>query len=420
MSSKEIIFSSIDNYCKEHHNFEFDPNNPIVRLHEPTFSTEEINVFVDQMLSTHVTMGKEVRKFEEQYASVLGHKYSVMNNSGSSANLLAISALANSLTEEPLKPGDEVIVPSLAWSTTVWPLIQHGLVPILVDADPQTFNLDLNKLEDAITDKTKAIMLVHVYGNPCDMDGIISLAKKYNLQVIEDSCESMGAYYKDKAVGSFGRIGTFSFYFSHHITTLEGGLCVTDDFELTETMRIMRAHGWSREADGHDEYIKKYPDIDPRFIFVNLGYNLRPTECQGRMGQIQLPKLASFVKQRRKNRDYYKQKLEQYSDIFAFQEEQPDGYSSWFGFNIVLKENCPFTTSEITTYLKNNNVENRPIIAGNLGKHPVMQNYHHIMSGNQDISNNIMKNGFALGCHQHINEAAINYVVHHIETFINQ
>lgn len=416
---KDNIFKSIKAYCDQNHNFYFDAKNPVVRLHEPTFSTDEINVFVDQMLSTQVTMGKEVRKFEEQHASEFGNKYAVMNNSGSSANLLAVSAIANPQTKNNLKAGDEVIVPSLSWSTTVWPLIQHNLIPVLVDCDPKTFNLDLNKVEEAITPKTKAIMLVHVYGNPCDMDALISLAKKYNLQVIEDTCESMGAYYKKKAVGTFGRVATFSFYFSHHITTLEGGICVTDDFDLAETMRIMRAHGWTREADCHADYVKEYPDIDPRFIFVNLGYNLRPTECQARMGQIQLPKLAGFVEQRRKNVDYYRTKLNKYSDIFSFQEETAESYSSWFGFSIILKPNCPFKVKEISDYLKSKNIENRPIIAGNIGNHPVMKYYEHKMGKHQEASNNIMKNGFALGCHQHINEEALDYIIGHIDQFIS-
>lgn len=415
---KQKIFDAINEYCDANHNFEFDAKNPVIRLHEPTFGAEEINSFIEPMLSTYVTMGKEVRKFEEQYASTMGHKYGVFNNSGSSANLLAVSAIANPLTKDNLKAGDEVIVPSLSWSTTVWPLIQHGLIPVLVDCDPKTFNFDMNKLEAAITDKTRAIMLVHVYGNPCDMDAIMAISKKHNLQVIEDSCESMGAYYKDKAVGSFGRVGTFSFYFSHHITTLEGGICVTDDFELTETMRIMRAHGWTREADSHQDYVKKYPDIDPRFIFVNLGYNLRGTECQAKMGQIQLPKLAGFVDKRRQNIDLYFQKLKKYSDIFDFQHEQEHAKSSWFGFSIILKPNCKFTVKDISDYLKSKNIENRPVIAGNIGDHPVMKSYKHVMAGNQDASRNIMKNAFALGCHQHMNEEAINYVTGHIDEFI--
>jgi CDP-6-deoxy-D-xylo-4-hexulose-3-dehydrase len=363
-------------------------------------------------------MGKEVRKFEEQYANTFGHKYAVSNNSGSSANLLAVSAIANPLTKNNLQAGDEVIVPTLSWSTTIWPLIQNNLVPVLVDCDAKTFNLDLNKVEKAITSKTKAIMLVHVYGNPCNMDDLMALAKKHNLQIIEDTCESMGAYYKDKAVGTFGRVATFSFYFSHHITTLEGGICVTDDFELTETMRIMRAHGWTREADCHKDYVKQYPEIDPRFIFVNLGYNLRMTECQARMGQVQIPKLAGFVDQRRKNVASYSKKLEKYSDIFDFQHETENARSSWFGFSIILKPNCPFKVKEISDYLKSKNIENRPIIAGNIGKHPVMKNYKHIIAGSTEASDNIMKNGFALGCHQHLGEEAIDYTVSHIDNFI--
>lgn len=415
---KEQIFSLVQEYCQQNHNFYFDAKNPIVRLHEPTFSGDEINAFLDQLLSTNVTMGKEVRKFEEQYAKAFGHKYAVSNNSGSSANLLAISAIANPATKNNLKAGDEVIVPTLSWSTTIWPLIQHNLIPVLVDCDPKTFNLDLNKVEKAITPKTKAIMLVHVYGNPCEMDDLMALAKKYNLQVIEDTCESMGAYYKGKAVGTFGRVATFSFYFSHHITTLEGGICATDDFDLTETMRIMRAHGWTREADRHPEYVKQYPDIDPRFIFVNLGYNLRMTECQARMGQVQIPKLAGFVDQRRKNVAYYQQKLEKYSDIFDFQHETKDAKSSWFGFSIILKPNCPFKVKEISDYLKSKNIENRPIIAGNIGKHPVMKMYEHKIGSSTEVSDNIMKNGFALGCHQHINEEALDYIISHIDGFV--
>jgi CDP-6-deoxy-D-xylo-4-hexulose-3-dehydrase len=419
MSSKELIFSYITDYCNQNHNFSFNANDPIVRLHEPTFGAEEINAFLDQMLTTNVTMGKEVRKFEEQYSKEFGHKYGVMSNSGSSANLLAIAAIANPQTKNNLKAGDEVIVPSLSWSTTVWPLIQHNLIPVLVDCDPKTFNLDLNKLEASITPKTKAIMLVHVYGNPCNMDEIMTIAKKYNLQVIEDTCESMGAYYKDKAVGTFGRVATFSFYFSHHITTLEGGITVTDDFELAETMRIMRAHGWTREADEHLKYVEKYPEIDPRFIFVNLGYNLRPTECQARMGQVQLPKLAEFVNARRKNVDFYRKNLEKYSDIFDFQHETKNSRSSWFGFSIILKPSCLFTVKEISTYLKAQNIENRPIIAGNIGNHPVMKFYDHKMAENQDASNNIMKNGLAFGCHQSMNEEAVNYVCVNIDKFIS-
>jgi CDP-6-deoxy-D-xylo-4-hexulose-3-dehydrase len=409
---------SLQNYCDHEHKFTFDSKNPVVRLHEPTFGADEIFAAVQPMLSTFVTMGKKVRKFEEEYASKMGHKYAVMNNSGSSANLLAISALANPHTTNRLSPGDEVIVPALSWSTTLWPLIQNNLFPVIVDCDPNTWNFDLEKLEAAITPKTKAIMLVHVYGNPCDMDAIMALASKYKLQIIEDSCESMGAFYKDKAVGSFGRVGTFSFYFSHHITTLEGGICVTDDFELTETMRVLRAHGWSREADEHQKYVEKYPEIDPRFIFINIGYNLRPTECHAAMGSIQLPKLDGIVAKRRENAKELYKALSKYSSIFTFQQETKNAKSSWFGFGMIIRPDAPFNVAEITSFLHGKNIETRPIIAGNIAKHPALADYQHRLAGTTENSDNIMVNGFAIGCHHYICADARKYIINAIEEFL--
>jgi CDP-4-dehydro-6-deoxyglucose reductase, E1 len=419
--SLEKLKNAIEEYCTENHKFyEFDTAKPAVRLHEPTFGAEEIYAATNQMLTTYVTMGKQVKAFEAQYASEFGNKYALFNNSGSSANLLAVAALTNYMVKDRLNPGDEVIVPALSWSTTVWPLIQCNLVPVFVDCDPATYNFDMNKLEAAIGPKTKAIMLVHVYGNPCDMDALMALAKKYNLQVIEDSCESMGAYYKGKAVGTFGRVATFSTYFSHHITTLEGGVTVTDDFQLIEIMRMLRAHGWSRETDEHQKYVQQYSDIDPRFIFINLGYNLRATEVQAVMGQIQLPKLKRFVKQRRENCAYYLKEFAKYSEFFDYQQETPGAESSWFGFGFTLKRTAPFKVKDITKYLNSKGIETRPIIAGNMSKHPVMAHYAHKVSGTLENSDNIMQNGFAIGCHHAISAPAREYVVAQMAEFIKE
>ena len=257
------VFKAVEAYCAADFGYAFDPKNPVVRLHEPTFSAGEINAALECLLSTYVTMGPKVKKFEETFVSTFGWTDGVMNNSGSSANLLAVAALANPATKDGLKPGDEVIVPALSWSTTVWPIIQCGLVPVIVDIDPATFNIDPNEIEKAIGPKTRAVMIVPVYGNPCAMDAIVDICKRRNLILIEDCCEALGAYYDGKAVGKFGRVGTFSFYFSHHLTTLEGGITVTDDFELAELMRILRAHGWVREVKDRDRWLKQYPDIRP-------------------------------------------------------------------------------------------------------------------------------------------------------------
>lgn len=395
-------------------------SNPIVRLHEPSFGEEEIQAATDQMRTTHITMGKQVRAFENQCADHFRSQHALMCNSGSSANLLAIAALSNPALKNHMQSGDEVIVPALSWATTVWPIIQHQLIPVFVDCDLATYNFDYEKLEAAITPKTKAIMVVHVYGNPCDMGIIMKLANKYGLYVIEDTCESMGATFNGTAVGTFGDVGTMSLYYSHHITTFEGGLCFTDNKKLVELMRILRAHGWSREADGHEDYAAQYPNIDPRFLFVNIGYNLRPTEVQAVIGMKQLPKLDRFVETRRTGWTSYRSSLDKYSSYFSFQKEQEGGEASWFGFGIVLKESCSFALKEITAFLQKNGVETRPIIAGNMARHPALEMYEHRVSGTLENCDTIMQRGFAIGCHHAIDADAQAYVIGVFDEFMKQ
>lgn len=412
------IKQNIDEYCDTYFDFSFNPEKPVVRLHEPTSSGDEVFAAVDTMLSTFTTMGKKVRAFENQYAQYAGTKHGVMSNSGSSANLLSVAALANPFTKDYLKPGDEVIVPALSWSTTIWPLIQHNLVPVIVDCDLDSFNLDLDKLEKAIGPKTRAIKLVHVYGNPCNMDAIMALAKKHHLFIIEDCCEAMGAFYDGKSVGSFGDVGNFSFFFSHHISTMEGGISVTNNFDLTETMRILRAHGWSREADEHQKYVNMYPDIDPRFIFINIGYNLRPTEVNAAMGMHQLPKLDGLIEKRRETAAFYQKRLSKYEEFFHFQKEEPKGKHVWFGFPIILKDNTPFSVKDITSYMQQNHIETRPIIAGNMARHPAFNMYEHRIAGDLSAADTVMKKGFAFACHHAVDANAREYVVSTIDNFI--
>lgn len=216
MDNKQILLEKIKQqvkeYCETYFDFNFKPDAPNVRVQETTFNGDEINAVLETLLSTYTTMGKKTKDFEKQYADYVGGEYGIMTNSGSSNNLLTISALANPVTREHLKPGDEVIVPALSWSTTVWPVVQNNLMPVFVDCDLHDLNLDLNKLEQAIGPKTRAIKLVHVYGNPCNMDAMMSLAKKYNLIIVEDCCEAMGATYDNKHVGTFGVVGNYSFF----------------------------------------------------------------------------------------------------------------------------------------------------------------------------------------------------------------
>lgn len=416
----KAVHNSIRAYCDAFHDFSFKPNDPIVRLHEPTFSTEEINAAVDVLLSTKVTMGPKVKGFEREFADRFGFAHGVMNNSGSSANLLAVAALANVATSDYLRPGDEVIVPALSWSTTVWPLIQHNLVPVIVDIDPLTLNMDPNEIERAVGPKTRAVMLVHVYGNPCDMDAIAEICRRRDLILIEDCCEALDARYRGKSVGKFGRVGTFSFYFSHHMTTLEGGICVTDDFALAETMRVLRAHGWTRELEDRQPYLEKHPDIDPRFLFINVGYNLRATELQGAIGSVQLPKLHGFVEARRASTAAWQRDLARWSEFLSFQKETPNGYSSCFGFPMTLTDNAPFTVAELAAHLNEARIETRPIICGNIALQPAVQMYPHRVAGDLENSTRVMRRGMSFGNHQAVDAAARDYVSGQIAGFMKR
>jgi CDP-6-deoxy-D-xylo-4-hexulose-3-dehydrase len=235
-----------------------------------------------------------------------------MVNSGSSANLLAASILSNARFPRRLAPGDEVIVPAVAWSTTYFPLAHVGAVPVLVDVNLETFTIDPGAAEAAVTARTRALLPVHLLGNPCDMERLLHLAQRRDLFLIEDACEAHGAQFNGRMVGSFGNIGTFSFYFSHHISTIEGGMLVTSDDRVADLARVLRAHGWQRDMKTKVPVSDSI--LDPRYLFVNLGYNLRPTELQGAFGVHQVGKLEGFIRTRRENAEYWNSSLQKYSD----------------------------------------------------------------------------------------------------------
>lgn len=386
-----------------------------VKLHEPTFGEEEIKAVVDVLRSTNVTQGQKVRGFEKAFWP---HGHAVACNSGSSANLLAISALK---ATGRLKNGDEVIVSALSWSTTVFPLIQHNLIPVFVDCDPQTLNIKTSEVMKALSPKTRAIMPVHVYGNPCDLKPLSTICGDHDLLLIEDCCEAMGSEYSGVPIGagSESTIATFSFYFSHHITTLEGGMVVTKDDGLADMLRIQRSHGWLRDVESKD-----IPDgIDPKFCFVDLGYNLRMTEVQAAIGLCQLPKLEGIVARRREAHRAYKKSLN-HIPYLRFQYEiglygEKFGKSSCFGFTIVL-DGAPFTATEFRQYLESKGIETRPIICGNIARQPVMKKYPHRVVGNLKHATDVMLNGLSIGCHQDITERDVAYVSECIDSFIRK
>lgn len=352
-----------------------------------TFNHDEILALTKFLISgSQLTLGSKVHDFECEFAEYVGSKYAVMVNSGSSANLLMLAAITNFMFSNNLKPGDEVIIPVICWSTSVWPVIQCGLKPIFVDVT-NTMNIDENAVENIITEKTKAIMLIHIMGNCCDIDKITKIANKYNLLIIEDTCEALGSSYKNKKLGTFGEFGTYSFYYSHHITTIEGGMVVTNSKENYNLLKCLRAHGWIRSFDHDDQlkYIEQYKDIDPRYMFINVGYNLRPMEMQGVMGSIQLKKLNQKNINRVTNYSIIKQKVLSKldgKDYILFPVEQDESIVAWFGICVYLSEKVSYLKPDFLKYLESNGIENRPIVTGNFIKQP----YFTMIDDNNNLS----------------------------------
>lgn len=333
---------------------------------------EAINKVVQ---SGFFTMGKKVKKFEEEFSNYIGSKYTVMVNSGSSANLLMIASLFYTKDQsKKLKRGDEIIVPAVSWSTSYYPLYQYGLKIKFVDIDLETLNYDLEKLKDAISDKTKVILAVNLLGNPNDFKSIKSMICSKEIIVIEDNCESLGAEFENKKTGTIGVLGTFSFYFSHHISTMEGGMVVTDDQELYHILLSLRAHGWTRDLPEKNFIINKSKNnFDESFRFVLPGYNLRPLEMSGAIGSVQLKKFPNFLKQRRENAKFFIEKLKNYDDIIIQKEI---GSSSWFGFSMVIKKGSSRTRDNLLIELNSLGFECRPIVAGNFVKNEVIKYFN--------------------------------------------
>ena len=330
----------------------FEKRKKKVPLAIPSYGYEEIIEVVDSLISSQITMGKKVKQFENEFAKYIGTKYAIMVNSGSSANLLALSILSNPKLENPIKPGDEIIVPAVCWSTTISPIVQIGAIPVVVDVELDSFNIDQTKIKESISSKTKAIMPVHLLGRPCNMDAIIKIANSNELYVLEDSCEAHGAEFKDRKVGSFGDLSTFSFYVSHHITTIEGGMICTNSETYYELAKTLRAHGWIREISNKDEFQTNYPDIDSRFLFANLGFNFRPTEIQGSFGIHQIKKIEKFIKIREHNTNYWNSRLEPHSDYFIIPSKDPNTRTTWFAYPITLRSKVPFERKELIEFLE--------------------------------------------------------------------
>jgi len=422
----ETEITTIREYIKNYFNKKkkskrFIPGKSTIPIASPPYSSDEVIEALDSMLTMKTTMGEKVRLFEKKFAEYIGRRFSVMVNSGSSANLLALSILTNpELGNKQIRKGDEIITPAVTWPTTVYPISNVGAIPHFVDVKLNDFNIDPKKIEKSITKKTKAIMFVHLLGCPCDMSKIKKIAKDNNLWLIEDTCEAHGAMYGTKYAGSFGDLSTFSFYASHHITTMEGGMVLTNNKKLFEIGKSLRAFGWTRDQSNRKNIEKKYPSIDPHFLFTNIGFNIKPTELQGAFGIHQIKKLESLVKLRISNAKYWNSELKKFKKFLILPTFKKGYKNSFLFYPITVIENNYFKKQELVKYLGKNNIQTRPIVAGNMVQQPATKFFKFKKSNTLKNSEYIMKNSFGIGNHHEINKIQRKYVADTISEFINK
>jgi CDP-6-deoxy-D-xylo-4-hexulose-3-dehydrase len=376
-----------------------------IPLNVCTYGQEEIDAATAVLKSTYVTMGENCREFEKEFAAKLGAKEAVLVNSGSSANLLAWFALANP-TYTKFPNHWEVIVPAVSWATTYWPIVQAGGVPVLVDVDPRTLQMRTDQLESALTSKTVAVCPVHVLGNAVNMREVTRFANEHGLVVVEDTCEALGTRFGSRYVGTVGDIGTYSFFFSHHITSIEGGMVVTNDAYTADVMRMMRAHGWSR--DSQFDWGMFNPDLDPSFLFITTGFNLRNTEVNAAIGRIQLRKLDAFNERRKKIFEYWNKELAN-SRLFDYMKVTSGTDAAPFGYPVVCENKE--TRNELKKHLNRNGIETRPIVSGNITRHPAVKNLGFRAAASLIGADVITDRGLLWPLHPRLTDDEVEYIL---------
>jgi len=409
----------------------FIPGKTYIPSSGKVFDNEEINNAIAAAKDGWWTEGRWVKHFEVDFKKFLGIRYVSLVNSGSSANLVALASLTSDVFKDrKLKPGDEYITCSVAFPTTVNPGIQYGLTPVFIDAEVDTLNIDVSKIEKAITKKTKLIMIAHTLGKPYDLEKIIKLAKKYNLWVIEDCCDALGTKYKNKYVGTYGDIATFSFYPAHQMTMGEGGAVITNNSLITRSIRQFR--DWGRDCwcdTGRDDTCRKrfkwklgeLPyGYDHKYIYSQIGYNLKLTDFQAAIGVAQLKKLPFFIKKRKENYQALYKFFKKYEKYFILMKEDKNEEVSYFGFPVVVKTTAPFTRNQLTEYLEKNKIGTRNVFSGNLLRHPAylkIRNKFKII-GDHKNADLIMNNAFWIGVWPGINEEMMGYMIEMLKKFI--
>lgn len=410
---------------------EFMPGQTAVPVSGRVFDADELAHLVNASLDFWLTSGRYADQFEQEFATLMGVRYAILCNSGSSANLVALSALRSSkLGERRLKPGDEVITVAAGFPTTVNPVLQNQLVPVFLDIELGSYNVDVRYLEEAINSKTRAIMMAHTLGNPFNLDVVLEIAKRHNLWLIEDNCDALGSTYKGKLTGTFGDLATVSFYPAHHITMGEGGCILTNCPELKALTRSFR--DWGRDCwcdPGKDNtcgrrfqwQLGQLPyGYDHKYIYSHIGYNLKLTEMQAAIGVAQLKKLPEFVEVRKRNWRLLNEGLKSFEEFFILPQPMPHSDPSWFGFVITIRPEAPFTRSQLVSYLEARKIATRLLFGGNLTRQPAYQDVPYRVVGELSNTDIVMNQTFWLGVYPGLTEQMIGYVIETISAFIRE
>lgn len=425
----EIISKTIEYHQARFATAEFIPGKSKVNYAGRVFDQQELVNAVEASLDFWLTEGRFSEEFAEKIADFLGVKNVLLTNSGSSANLLAFSALTSEkLGDKRLKPGDEVISVAAGFPATVTPIIQYGLVPVFVDVDINTYNINIEQAEKAITEKTRCIFIAHTLGNPFNLDAIMELANKYNLWVIEDNCDAFGSQYKGKYTGTFGHLSTISFYPAHHITTGEGGAIITNNPLLAQLVRAFR--DWGRDCycmGGENNtcgkrFTQKFGNLpvgyDHKYVYSEIGYNLKMTDIQAAIGVAQMDKLAEFCEKRKANFQKHYSVFSKYPHYFSLPTATEGADPAWFAFIVTVKEGAPFTRDEITRHFNAKLIETRNLFAGNMTKQPAFVGKNWRIAETLDVTDQIMNNTFFLGTYPGLTDAMFDYEESVLEEFL--
>jgi CDP-6-deoxy-D-xylo-4-hexulose-3-dehydrase len=426
---KQQILDLVAQYARTAHASKpFSPGATVIPPSGKVIGERELQFMVEASLDGWLTTGRFNSAFEKKLGEFLGAKYVLTTNSGSSANLLAFTALTSpSLGLRALQPGDEVISVAAGFPTTVNPIIQNGCVPVFVDVDIPTYNIDAGKIEAALSSRTRAIMLAHTLGNPFNLKVVTEIAKKHRLWLIEDCCDALGATYEGKRVGTFGDIGTLSFYPAHHITMGEGGAVFTNDPDLKRIIESFR--DWGRDCycePGKDNTCGKRfgwelgslpKGYDHKYTYSHMGYNLKITDMQAACGLAQLERLDGFIAARKANFKFLKTRLASLEEFLILPEATPSSDPSWFGFPITLRDDAPVSRTDLLKFLDQNKIGTRLLFAGNITRQPYFANRNYRIAGDLKTADTIMNNTFWLGIYPGLNEEMFEFVATHMETF---